>query len=362
MAITTIPQFMIPALLDVDAASPWGLTNVLLNASGDKCGFAIQCPKDGTLDTFEWLTGTVSNNPDNGIRVSFQDLDGSGLPDGTQDQYRDVTGTISANTWQTTGLMTNDGTDGGTKRTVVAGEWIGVVFEFVSFVASDSINISVLGGNASSRQGSPAYVCDGSTGTYSKSTANYPIGALKYSDGTYAQSVWHGVYPVIGADSTLFSDASTPDEYALRFQFPYKCRVTGFWFSGDPVGDDLTVVLYDGTTALATSTILEDNTASTTSGIRHGFFDNAQELTANTTYRLSYKAGASSSRINRFTLPGSAYLEALSPGVEWYESTRTDAGAWSDSNTTRPWMGLIVDGIEFTAGGGGGGGSFTFIG
>ena len=117
MAIVSVPPYFWPPILTCNNVAP-AYSSGTLNASADKYAFIVQCPKAGTLDTFEWRTGAVTNNPDNGIRCSFQTVDATtGYPDGVQDQYRDITGTISANTWQVPGLITSDGTDVGTKRT-----------------------------------------------------------------------------------------------------------------------------------------------------------------------------------------------------------------------------------------------------
>lgn len=359
MAITETPVHFVPAYLEGPTATTFGYSALLMNASGDKVAFVVQCPKDGTLDKFEFMTGSVSNNPDNGIRCSFQDLDATtGLADGTQDQYRDITGTISGDTWQVPGLMTSDGTDGGVKRTVSSGEMIACCIEFVSFVASDSININTMASTTNNIAGGH-YVLNGTTGTYTKASNVLPVVALKYNDGTYAKFHFP-IGPWSALTNTAFNSSSSPDEYAMRLQVPIQCQAIGVWVRAD-IDNDVDVVLYDsGSTAQRTVSLDKDNQSAAVGQIRIYYFD-AITISANTTYRIALKPSSTSNvTVMRCTIPSNSYLAALPSGSEWYESTRTDAGAWTDTDTNIPMMGLVINGYEATAGGSGG--SFTFVG
>lgn len=362
MAITTIGQHMLPSFIPDVNNDALGLTSVTLNASGDRCAFVVTCPKSGTLDKFEFRTGAVANNPDNGIRLSFQALDTStGMPNGTQSQYRDITGTLSANAWQVPGLMTSDGTDTGTKRTVTAGEQIGCVVDFVSFVASDTFTVAPLSLSVGSYVNGLNYVADASNGTYTKSTAAFPNLALKYDDGTYAAfPLFMG--PVLTATNTAFSSSSTPDEIGVVFQVPISCRVVGAWARVDP-NADLAFVLYDNSGIdVRTVTIDSDLSRSGhTANVAH--FSSSYTLSANTNYRLIVKPTTTSNiNFSNYTLPGSGYGTSHPMGATWVYTSRVNGGAFTDDNTKCCQMGLIVDGYDTGSGGGGTGGSYTFIG
>lgn len=330
-----------------------------MNASGDKMAFVIQCPKAGTLDKcLVWLQN-VANNPDNGIRISFQTVDTStGLPNGTQSQYRDITGTIVGG-WQTPGLMTSNGTDGGTKRTVSAGELLGIVIDFVTFVASDSIAPGYLSTLVGYRSG--MYVCDGSSGTYSKLLTMVPIFALLYDDGTYGVFPAGGGWPAIPTQNT-FNSGSTPDEYALRFKLPYKARTLGIYQvqEFDNVCD---MVLYDASSNVLDTISVDPDIRNNANG---GYFcqywpAGPYTFEANTVYRISMKPTSTSNVIRHgWQLPTSGALAGMPAGVEWYLSTRTNAGAWTDDQTQVPWLGLLVNGLEFTSSGSGGAHPFIF--
>ncbi len=364
MAITTVPAFWYPTFIDPQPAGSIGsLSSILMNAVNDKVAFIVTVPKPGTLDKAEFYMAAVGNNPDNGIRISFQGVDATtGFPDGVQDQYRDITGTVSVG-WQTPGLMTSDGTDGGSKRSVTQGEKVAVVIEFVSFVASDSVSPGIITSASSFTGGqSLMYTADASTGTYVKTTTSQPIVVLKYDDSTYAlPTAGVGYGPVTTFTNTSYASNSTPDEYASTLQFPFGVRVIGAWARMD-LNDDCDLVLYSGTSALATTSIDKDITASNVAGLFAGYFASSQTLSANTTYRIAVKpTTTTTSQIYRFTFPSTAIMNAQAPGSNWYESTRTDAGSWSDTTTNRPVVGLILDGID-ASGGASSGGSFTFVG
>lgn len=361
MAITETPIHLVPYAVDWPTITNLSYASLTMSASGRKVAFVVQCPKDGTLDKFEFLTGTVSNNPDNGIRLSFEDLDsGSGLPDETADQYRDITGTISSDTWQVPGLMTSDGTDGGMKRTVSAGQMIACAINFVNFVAGDSLTVQTLT-SSSYAIGGGHYVANGvSAAYYIKSTAQLPLLALKYDDGTYAK-FHYPIGPWVTISNTSFNSSSTPDEYAMRFQMPIQCQAIGVWIRND-IDADVDVVLYDNTdVAQRTVSLDEDFQPFKSPYVRLYSFD-PYTIAANTTHRISLKpTTASNVTLGRVTIPSNAYLAALPSGTEWYESTRTNAGAWTDTDTSLSFMGLVLNGYEATAGSSGGG-SFTFVG
>lgn len=363
MAITSVDPFYYPTMMNFGSASSnLALGSVLLNASTDKVAFVFQVPKTGTLDKAEFLWSAVANNPDNGMKVSFQDLDATtGFPDTTADQFRVVTGAPITAGWAVPGLITSDGTDGGVKRSVTKGDMLSFVIEFSSFVASDSISPAVWTG-ASNHESLNCYVADASTGTYTKSATGVPLMVLKYDDGTYvAPYTGFTTFPVTALTLTSYNSGSTPDEYAVRFQMPFSCRVAGLWARVDP-NDDLELVLYNGTTAEKTISIDKDNVRATTPGYVFGLFATQYTISANTTYRVAVKPTTTTNiQITRFTGTSASVLAAIPGGAEWYESTRTDAGAWSDTTTSQPMAGLIIDGIDIGSGGTGGG-SFAFVG
>lgn len=355
MAITTFAPLMYPHLYEGQGAVP-SFGQWTLNASGDRAAMIIQVPKSGTLEWFECRIGNVSNNPDNGIRLSFQDVDpATGLPDGTQDQFFDHLTALSSNTWITpSGAMTNTGAGGGVKRTVTAGDFLACVVDFVSFVASDNFVLMFL--NVGAQNGN-YWNADGTAGGAFSKSASAPLLALKYADGTYAELLPPAA-PLLGSGanavvSLTFHSGSTPDEYALRFQLPIKSRSIGFWARID-VDAAVTVELLDASNNVLESVVLDADMRATTTTLNCLFYwDTPVELDAATTYRLTF-------RPTTVTTIGMASficgrIEAMQGGAAIYQSNRTNAGAWTDETSSRLMAGLILDGFEQSVGGGGGG-------
>lgn len=354
MAIVTVPRFYI--------FNPWVSTfggyaqgASIINASGDRIAFVIQVPKTGTLDKFELRVAGITNSPDNGIRLSFQDVSTTtGDPDGTQDQYRDIAaGSLSANSWTVPGLMTHNGTDGGNKRSVTRGELLACVVDFVTFVASDSITFSTLSISTGLRN---IYFDDAATGTYVKNAAAFGLLALKYDDGTYGEFV-DPCWPALTINNTAFGSGSTPDERALRFQIPTRMRCIGAWVQA-ALGANADIVLYDNSSSvLASVSIDSDQKSNANGGVIQVLWSSSITLEPDTTYRLAVKpTTASTVTFQDFDLPGAAYQACMPGGATWYYSSRTDAGAWSDTDTKRPIAGLIFDGVDtyYSSVGGGG--------
>lgn len=330
---------------------PWDIslpssTAFTISTTEKKVAFIIQVPRTGTLDKFEWRTLSVANNPDSGIRCSFQDIDlATGDPDGTQDQFRTITGTISANTWQVPGLLTSDGTDGGTKRSVTRGQLLACVMENESFTAGDSFQV------AYTAQGGGVGLMFPTVRTFSGATwgdaISYPLLALKYSDGTYAY-VAPGVLPVKSLVSVSRNQASTPDETAQRFKLPFACEVDACWLHTDlEVNTD--IVLYDAADAVLASVSVDIDVWGAYISTHFGIiqFDTPVLLQANQVYRLAQKpmGSAFSNVVKGIEVASAAMLDAVY-GVEWYWSERTDGGAWTDTNTRVMLGGLRISAIE----------------
>jgi hypothetical protein len=112
---------------------------------------------------------------------------------------------------------------------------------------------------------------------------------------------------------------------------------------------------------MSTFTFDSDIVRAQTHHVNYGYWSSVQTIEANTTYRLALKPTTGTNiAVDNLTVSSNTYFQAVPPGIEWYQSTRTDAGAWTDFSNIRPLGGLLINGIEFTAGGSGG--SFAFVG
>ena len=351
MAITTLPTpilWPMPIPQATTGAPSFGSSSAM-NAVGDRIAFVLRVPKAGTLNGFGFRAASISAPP-GGIRLSFQDIDpATGFPDGVVDQFQDVT-SLSSNTWIEVAAMTHDGTAGGTKRTVAAGDWLGCVIDFVAFVSGSFSITHTLGVPAGSQELLEVYLGDATSGTYGRNTVGGGAFALAYADGTYGAFVqWTVACTAI--NTRTYNTGTTPDERGIRFVPTVPMAVDGAWVRLDLDGA-CNVVLYDAASAVLASVSLDPDIKGLTNGntacIR---FASPVTLTAGATYRLTVlPTSATSLSIFEFSVNTAAQMAAVPGGASMYLTTRSDGGTWTDTATERPWMGLIIGGMD--AGGG----------
>jgi hypothetical protein len=356
MAIVNIVGGLtIPPIPSANASPSGTLTNILfLSNATDQVAFVFRVPRTGTLDKFEYLTGSVSGSQN--AKLSFQTVDpATGLPDTVVDQYRVLAVTASA--WQTPGLMTSDGTDGGAKRSVTRGEWLACVVGFDTFPGGTGFNVKgqVLALTTNNLAGS-AYLAYNSGGTWAKnSTAGVPVLALKYDDGVY-EHIQPNVYPMSDGTATSFASNSTPDERGLIFQVPYACEVDACWVRLT-ASANCDIVLYDSASSVLQTIAVDSDMRPTAAADDVGCwyrFPTVQALSASTTYRLVVKPTTTTAVVIQVaTVAVAGHLNAWEGGTGWHYTTRTDAGSWTDTTTQRPYMGLNLSGIDVASGSGG---------
>lgn len=325
-----------------------------MDISTSKYGITFEVPRSGTLYGFEFALTSVPQAPANGLKLSFHNVDpgGTSFPDLTTDlAYRVVTG-ITANSWVTSGIMTDDGTDTGTPLTVARGQRIYCVVRWASFQTGDSLVISSqstgsAGANCSTWHTS--YV----SGNWSNVSTTVPIVALKYTDGTYPQ-LPDGVHPQLPGSyvSTAISTTTSPDEIGITFSFPTDVLIGGAWARVDMDGAG-EFCLYGPDDVLITSrTIVQPHRSSTSSMIRRSYFDADHLLKANEVYRLTLKPTTTTAiTINSFSVPVAEMLDLLAGGGRWQLTQREDGGTFSEPGLKRPWMGVWVTGIDQEIGG-----------
>jgi hypothetical protein len=224
----------------------------------------------------------------------------------------------------------------------------------------------------------------GNLATYA-SLAHYPLTLQDAGGGAWASSgagfEWivefatAGVLPLVGLNPTSgagtissFNSGTSPDERALKFQVPFKCRVAGFRVAmfNIAAGGDFTYSLWDATgdtdaEALAQASIDGDFAISATQdGYVDLWFDTPVSLSINTTYYAGVRADtANSIALAEFvnSTVADAMLGFLGVNAQTYLSTRAwtagTAGAWSDTTTALPLIYLIIDQLDDGAGSGG---------
>jgi hypothetical protein len=330
---------------------------VRIDAASEKIAFILTCPRSGTLDMFEVNTGAVSLILGSVARYSFQGVNANGLPDGVVDQYRERPDPpfVDDFEWVAPGLMTDDGTDTGVKRTVVRGEQIACVVDFSSFVAGDYYELQHLvttGGGYNATNAEWHY-----TGSWAEQTSALPIVVLKYDDGDYP--FLHGCFPI---HFTSYQDISSAEPAnGMAFSLPAPMLVAGATIrtkaTSGSVPTPVEVVLYDkdGQTELE---VIQIPTA-LTERYYTVVFSQDRLLAANEVYRLVLRSTSASVyvRVYYYILNSAAILSATEAGENFYY-TAGEPGSWVDQAENRPWMSLLVSGIDHDISGGGGGGGF----
>jgi len=304
--------------------------------TAERIAIITRAARAGAIHSIDFPTATVTTGQD--VTVSLQDIDSSGNPDGTPDQSGTVTVASSDdNVWKSVTF--------GADRTVAAGEIFAVVIDWTSTAGDMQIRATAgLSGEAS-------YFA-----RYSGSWARVSRGpelVIHYADGVIANG-----YGLLGAgtSNTSFGTGSSPDEIVNLFQLPAGGRALGAKFRGRI--ESAEIVLYNAAgTVLATAYIAEGafNSATTfTSMFYVPFLTTKPTLSADTNYRLVLKpTSADTARLYAFDFISSAARAGFPDGARIQRTSRTDAGSWTETDTSISALSLVLDTIE-TGGGGSG--------
>lgn len=359
--VSIVGGLWIPRPFTNAATAPAFGAGMTIDAAAEKAAYIIEIPRTGTLDKFEFRAGTVSIAAGSAVRCSFQDVSAAnGDPDGTQDEFRDIAGSaFASNTWMVPGLLTSDGTDTGTKRSVTAGDLVACVIEYQTFTAADSVIASTIAGTNQADMTNRPYM-DLFTAAWAKQSSTYPCVALKYNDGSYE---FVGGYPFSAITTTAFNTGSTPDERVLKFKFPAPVSVGGAWMRVAG-GGDFDCVLYDsdGTTPLVTRSSDKDQKPASGNAGNFMFQWPDVDLSATVDYFLSCKPTSGTNvTYYDFDVNAAAIMDALEGGQNFRFTSKTDGGSpAAETATTRPFCGLLVTRIHDGAGTGGSGGGSIF--
>lgn len=335
------------SLVGAPIVYPWGywpgvITGAAVSAVSvgsnvaHKAAMIIRCPKAGTLDKFEYYCPSQTGT--NTVRQSFQDVDlTTGAPDGGVDQFRNDANP-SSGAWFAPGLITSDGTNTGTKRTVSAGDYLACVVDYTAYTNGSS-QIRVL--NALANTAFPYHATN--TGAWAKAV-NYPVLALKYNDGSYG----YFAEPIFPISALSTANTATNAEQILRFIVPFACTISGCRIWGDFDGAATTINLYssDGTTIMSSVTYDTDARQATGGSPTFFYFGTPQSLTANSTYYIGvYEATSGNSAIQYADM---GVMAASPGGAEWYYGTRATPGSGSISTTTtrRPFIDIVITKID----------------
>jgi hypothetical protein len=313
-----------------------------LLAADNRMGWVFVVPRSGTATRAGIRVGSAADPQD--LRIGLYTTDSSGnfttTPYGGSG-YGVIT-SVAANTCFEATL--------GAPATLTQGDLAALVLELDS--SAGDVYWSFTGGTANpSGLGYSAHY----TGTWSKqSNGLCPFAHLYLSDegGTYAAI---GAMPFAGAQETGAYSVNTAgaDEYALRVTVPFACRVAGIWHTfGTTAGAAYAAVLYSGTTALRSAAVPGGH-AGATNGVRSVYFSSGCAVAAGDTVRAAIRPTTGTSlTYRRYTLSAAGSEQSLGVPQGTCESSRVDQGAWADTGTRLPSIGLILDRLDDGAGGG----------
>jgi hypothetical protein len=307
-----------------------------LSASNSAVEFIFQAFEAATI-TRLWYRQSSVTGTSPVYQISLQGVDASGLPDGTikasgnaKATFTPVAGNNNTGNWIN---LTSS-------YTCTRGELLAIVIAYSSGTVNASNLASFSDQVASGVLEVTPYLIENTAGTRvrSRNQMLYGYGSASVAYGN----------PALNFTQQGFNDGSNPDEYALRFIVPatwfgsYKVAGVKALVGAPPAGSSLTWTLYDGTTALQTYTQDSDYFQGTTVTPMEILFTDTTlaTLTSGNVYRLAVKNNHASSNMTLMTqqVTANADLAAYPGGIEWYQSTRNNAGAWTDVNTTRPFV------------------------
>jgi hypothetical protein len=331
-----------------------------MDATGERIGHVHPIYKAGNIATVSFYVRTVSTSDT--LKVSLQTVDtATGLPSGTilptaggNNAYATIV--VSSTEWKTVTLTESAPVTQGQVIAMVL-EWNSYVAGSMTFYAQPFLLIQY-----------QAYVVTdilSTPGTWVKAT---PPSILTSSYGYDDGKSYNNLLPQGFSASAMasLSSTTTPDEIGNYFQIPFAARACGFWFYGD-FDNTMTISLLDALNTVLANADFNPNLRVLASYSLHKlFFDSSPAanvtLTTGTWYRMIMTPGASSVLPRNATFPSAAAQGALDGDTSFYQTERTDSGAWTNTTTSRVTMGLIIDQISDGASSGGSGGGLPVLG
>jgi hypothetical protein len=333
------------------------LSSITLNATNDKVAWVLTAEEARTLTAIRFRVGTVTTGAT--MTVAIEDIGTDGKPVLTTPTVL-ASGTVAvsgSNTWQSvTGLSLAISKEQRFALTIAYSSGSTPNFPVQAYAFTQIDNLAGLASHGWLSDAGGAYAQQG----------NQPqlFAILEDSNGPYYQP---GLLPLDGALTLrAFNNTSTPDEYALRFQVPFRCRVRGIVAEMFNVaaGADFKAYLW----AASGSTVVADALAGTATavdgdaiisaaadGIWRIPFSAAYVLVPGVTYYAGIKAEtANNIGLGLFLVPSgvTGAKAAMYGGAQCYLGTRSwtggpeSTGDFSDDATKVPMISLLIDQLD----------------
>lgn len=315
------------------------------------------------------LPGTVAwSTAGTTVRVGLQDPSTSAgptfQPDGTFDVYGDLiqgTDSLSSNTWKTVTMSS------GTK-TLSTGVLVAIVCDMTTRNGSDIFRLRGIEGASLSSCPShvPAINTYASAAWGANPVSGWPIALVEFDDGTLGYIF--GTIPVSSFTTQAYVAADSPDEKCLIFKFPTERKINaigGMVYQNNAVSDFDAIIYSDplGTpSAVATISFLGEHSVGFGSPRNwQAMLSSAITIAANTDYALAIKATSTGNvGFVSVNVNNANYRKFLPGGTNCRMGHRTDgSGAFTETTTAVPILGVNM--YAFHDGAGGGGGSTPYV-
>lgn len=313
-----------------------------LDDADDKVAVIFVAAKDGTIDRIGFEIGSFVGAPPD-YQVTLETTGGSdNNPTGT-DYGGSAAGSFTpvGTGWVWVSL--------GTPATVTAGDIIAAVIGPTGAAPDGGNYISVIYHWGDFIEGPvlPRAVRYG-TSWGSVSQRYCPI-SVRYDDGSVMPMV-----PATNFMSEVFDKDDDPDEIGCLLQVPFDCKCIGVRINQYGIVSSATqsrVRLYDaGGTPLRTKASLSVPGVAPGGVAMWDIFWDEQALSKNINYRLAVEStiAAQENRLLELTAPDADSRAALPEGSRWQRTARVNGGAWTETVTKLPLMGLWLS--EVTVG------------
>lgn len=337
--------YLPPPFAGFNGGSP-SFSVLTLDGTGDRLAVIFQAPKTGNIAAIGFVTRTVIIGDLVDVRLETVDVASPGNPSGTLVA-------VNAN-----GILTVLSTDDNkyleqaftAACPVVQGTPLyAAVLSAATFAGSGNIDIAYLAGADTANTFHLPYTRQNASGSYTEQSLRPLCLVIKYDDGTYAH-IGGGHYPVKALNTVTFNSGSTPNTRGLKFTMPFTTRVRGIWMAVNFTTNAamVDVILYDALDNIIDTITLDTDQVGVTSGSRvhRLIWPAVHTLTTGAVYRAVFVPSGSNFALLDFDVDSAALMDAFEGGQAFHYTQRTGAGAWTDTMSKRPWMGLILDGFD----------------
>lgn len=341
--MAAVPKWYVPGLNP--AFSGIAFTNFVVSTTTSACEWIFNTPEAITITRLGFRYGARALTPPAYI-ISLQGVDASGNPDGVikgggtpaSHVFTPPADTSWDGLWK---WQTLDNPFTTTRGQFLAGS---IAYSSGTIDGTNNSSFTVISNMHAGTQGFP-YAIQNASGTRTKLATGVPCFGYASAGTAYG-------WPHHTAYVTAITASTTPDELAMAFQldgnYGATYQVVGVRLPVQCVAaSSFAVNLYSGTTILQTVTVDADYDP-TPSG--NNFFEvyftdtTLATLNFGQLYRVGFQPVGTTGTwtLRGMTFAAAADMAAWPGGSQFYLSTRTDAGAWSDDTATRPFADLIV--------------------